>query len=367
MRKNFVLMVLTFMFFMALPYTCKAEVTYCNSLDDYIDCGNGCSLSEKFYGLDYFSAYELITSEYESTIPDLVKQDDTDEGVNYIIKNGYPNKNIVDDWVADASLPETLDFDDDLSPIEQVNYALTQVAILLYLNDEGYINNSNYFNSYYEELFDSYKQLPEEIKSIIDKLVADAKEYKENYISEIMVSNPNQTLTLSSDGKYYQTDYIKVNLSDMISYKVELTNQPSGIIVDKNGNEKSSFKANEEFQIKVPASKINSESVRVKIKAEIEKNNYTVYKAVREGIMENASRYGMGLDDGYFNLIMNQLCVDQYTLENDLFFNVKTSDVVKVPATGMNSSIILFTIGVGVIVIAIITIYFITKNRKASN
>ena len=74
--------------------------------------------------------------------------EEADYGLNYILSNGYPNKNIVDN--------------------NYIDYSITQYAILLYLMDEGYINNGkddmddnseDNLNQDYDEFLKGYESL----------------------------------------------------------------------------------------------------------------------------------------------------------------------------------------------------------------
>lgn len=165
---------------------------------------------------------------------DLVKTKDS--GFAYILKNGYPNKSFTGERLKD--------------------YYITQTAVWWYLDDTT--GSSNLTKSFKTTGSDKYNLRP-----YIKKLVAGAKKAKAaGYTkTKIETSISDKQMTLSSDKKYYVSKAVKINSSNIDTYKVEIKDAPAGTkIVDTSGNSKKKFKSNERFKIKVPASKINKKT-----------------------------------------------------------------------------------------------------------
>jgi len=80
----------------------------------------------------------------------------------------------------------------------------------------------------------------------------------------------DKVLSMSSDGKNYISDEIKVSSTNISEYKVSITSGPEGTsIIDKNGKSKTTFSSSETFRVKVPVSKVDGtkETIKVKISA----------------------------------------------------------------------------------------------------
>lgn len=168
-----------------------------------------------------------------------------DAGVAYIMLNGYPTKSFTGEKTKD--------------------YYITQTALWWYLDDTT--GSSNLSTSFKTNGSDKYNLRP-----YIKKLVADAKKAKARGYTKTKISTSisDKTMFMSSDGKNYGSEEIKVSSTNISEYKVEITAGPKGTIaVDKNGNTKTTFKANETFRIIVPVSKVDGtkESIKVKISA----------------------------------------------------------------------------------------------------
>lgn len=168
-----------------------------------------------------------------------------DAGVAYIMLNGYPTKSFTGEKLKD--------------------YYITQTALWWYLDDTT--GSSNLSASFKTNGSDQYNLRPH-----IKQLVTKAKEARKKGYTKttIKASISDNTMSMSSDGKTYVSEEIKVSSTNISEYKVEITSGPEGTIaVDKSGNKQTTFKANETFRIKSPVSKVSGtkETIKVKISA----------------------------------------------------------------------------------------------------
>lgn len=161
----------------------------------------------------------------------------------YVIQNGYPNKYIFGN--------------------KDKDYFTTALAIWYLVSP----NDSTF--TYFDLDAGTYKGSYSDIVVEMAKLVKGANSYQ--YIEPSIKLNSNtNTLTLSSDGKYYVSSNISAITTGTINgkYTVSLDGAPSGTIVtDTDGNKKTSFDIDEEFIVKVPVSSVSSTSLNFKINA----------------------------------------------------------------------------------------------------
>ena len=130
----------------------------------------------------------------------------------------------------------------DKSATDDRSYLVTQLAIWLY--------QSNYMPDTYWN--NSGSQIVKDAKA----LSATAKNNKGyNTTPTISVANANKTMKLVKEGNtyYYVSNDISASIKNASTYKVTLTNAPTGTkILDTNNAEKSSFTNGAKFKIKVP-------------------------------------------------------------------------------------------------------------------
>lgn len=167
-----------------------------------------------------------------------------DAGLTYIIENGYPHKKFTGD--------------------NDKDYYITQAAVWWYLDDTT--GSSNLSNSFKTNGSD-----PHGLRKYIKQLVADAKEAKsDGYVKpSITLSASSTSFTLSSDGKYYFSDYITVK-GTAITGKISLSlsGAPSGSkIVNSNGSSVTEVSSGTKVRIKVEASKVSNLETSITIKA----------------------------------------------------------------------------------------------------
>ena len=167
-----------------------------------------------------------------------------DAGLTYIIENGYPNKKFTGD--------------------NDKDYYITQSAVWWYLDDTT--GSSNLSNSFKTNGSD-----PHGLRKYIKQLVADAKEAKsDGYVKpSITLTASSTSFTMSSDGKYYYSDYITVK-GTAITGKISLSlsGAPSGSkIVNSNGSSVTEVSSGTKVRIRVEASKVSNLETSITIKA----------------------------------------------------------------------------------------------------
>lgn len=176
-----------------------------------------------------------------------------DDGLTYIMQNGYPKKSITGNASYDRFI--------------------TSSAVWWYLDDTtGSKNLSNEFKTTASD--------PHNLRPHIKKLVTEAKKAK--YPTEnphIIASLSNKRMHLSNDGKYYETDLVSVEATMVSTYNIQITNAPTGtIIVDEKGNKKTTLNANQKFRIRVPVSSIKSQNDTAAVKLSTKYYYYRTYK-----------------------------------------------------------------------------------------
>ena len=163
----------------------------------------------------------------------------TDKGLDYIIKNGYPNKTLTGDSLKD--------------------YYITQSAIWEYFDETR--GSSNWGRT-------SFSSSSSGMKKYVYNLVQGAKAARNasDPTSSISVSISDKNMTLSADGKYYVSKTITVNQENTKdTYTVNLINAPKGTILKTTtGETKTTFNKGEKFVVYVPASKV-TESTTIQL------------------------------------------------------------------------------------------------------
>ena len=165
-----------------------------------------------------------------------------DAGFAYLMEHGYPSVSITGNASKD--------------------YYITQAAVWWYLDETtGSSNLSNNFKSQASD--------PNGIRQYIKTLVAGAKKAKAAGYTKtaISLSISSNEMKLSSDSKYFESEYFKVTSTNVSTYNVSVSNAPDGtLIVDASGNNKTSFAKNESFKIRIPASKVTDTKLNLTVK-----------------------------------------------------------------------------------------------------
>lgn len=185
-----------------------------------------------------------------------------DAGMSYLIENGYPQKAITGN--------------------KAIDYYITQIAIWWYLDETTGSTNLN-------EAFKTTDSDPQNLRPTIKKLVEDAKAAKNKGYKnpKISATISNNHLAISQDKKYYISNEIKVTLTDLENYNVELIEAPQGsYIADAVGNKKTTFQPSETFRVYVPASEVKEKKSNIKVKITSKTVINKVYKYTPEHEVE---------------------------------------------------------------------------------
>ena len=176
---------------------------------------------------------------------------DGDAGLLYILRNGYPNKSFVNNV--------------------EIDKYITQIAVWWYI-DESKLSND--FKTATD--IDKHKLRP-----IVKDLVAKARSAKSTAVKPSMnVSANDKTMKLTSDSKYYESEYMSATLTGTKTYNVELSGATKNtVVVDEQGNIGTTMNSGEKFKVRIPASEINSNSnITVKFSASATVEKAKIYK-----------------------------------------------------------------------------------------
>ena len=211
-----------------------------------------------------------------------------DDGINYITMNGFwGNGNI------GAGEP---------SVSEKKDYAATQLAIWLYYYDVSQ-NETKYDmtvvgrkvstlaravrNNKYNSNSENYTYIVEKANKLCEgakKARLEQVECEKNNScstinnAELKVSVDNKNLKLSSDGKYIESELITVSLKEIPKYTVSV-NDSNFVVVDENGNNKTTFKDGDKIKVRASSDKVSaSTNVTLNFKAtSSERMSYQYY------------------------------------------------------------------------------------------
>ena len=239
----FIMMILTGVIF-------GSNVLNVNAVAQTISLGSGVKLPAYLAGVsfktkvttsgEYIYCLNIHKATSQNVTANLVGE--MDAGFAYIMEHGYPSVSITGDASKD--------------------YYITQAAVWWYLDETtGSSNLSNNFKSAASD--------PNGIRPYIKNLVANAKKAKAaGYAkSSISLSISNNEMKLSSDSKYFESEYFKVTSNNISTYNVSVSNAPEGtLVIDASGKNKTSFAKNESFKIRIPASKVTDTKLNLTVK-----------------------------------------------------------------------------------------------------
>lgn len=217
--------------------------------------------------------------------------EDADAGLAYIIENGYPNKSITNR--------------------DEIDQYITQSAVWWYLDEvTGAGNLSEAFQTTDKEAYPG-------IRDQIKKLVNDAKSASAASEPTMTVTINNINFGLSDDEKYYESDYVTVDLNGASEYQVEINNENASA-VNENGEVKTTFTADEKFKIRLDASSVtDAASLDVKVKA--------------TGTVKQVATYNPS-DSSFQKVVSSEVYTKNVGLEKTLTLNVnpEKSNICKV-------------------------------------
>ena len=162
-----------------------------------------------------------------------------DAGMAYLIQNGYPHKSFTGDRNKDIYI--------------------TQVAVWWYLDETT--GSSNLWYAAKNTSYDPYS-----LRSYIKNLVAASKQARSaGYPNKtISASIAKKQMSIGETKKYYISDQITVNAPG--NYTVSLSGAPNGsFVADASGNIKTTFGANEKFNVYVPVANVSSTLTNLKV------------------------------------------------------------------------------------------------------
>ncbi len=199
-----------------------------------------------------------------------------DQGLIYLMSQLYPNKPLVDEAGNEYQ--------------EGIQMWVTQTAIWSYLYEVGDSKNSTFgeTNTIVKAVdqlsigdsVDATPVLTTPGSTVFEKLgintlIVKAKEYRANPVVNLTVKKASDTISITNDNKYYQSDVVSVlgQTSSLVqnfeSYSVTLNNAPEGtILVDEAGNKYENLDnmaPTAKFYVRVPVEKVTDALKEVQI------------------------------------------------------------------------------------------------------
>ena len=236
--------------------TAPDKITMNSKSKLYYFSGSKAYFGSKFYVKQLTDGtYGYCTSNNNRKVPAgktlYSKGQNNDKGVDYILKNGWPNKTMTGDNLKD--------------------FYITQSAIWEYYDQTRGTNN-----------WKGKKFGTTGMEGYVTSLVNGAKAAKNQpeLESTIAVNVPNSTMSLNAEKTYFVSSPIKVILTNAKdTYTIQLTNAPVGTILkNTKGEVKNTFNVSEDFVVYVPADSIkNGEQGKVSLKIAATGVTYKTY------------------------------------------------------------------------------------------
>lgn len=279
-----------------------------------------------------------------------------DAGLMYILANVYPNENFASDlstearvWLAQSAIwiyVAGYNCDDQFVCTQTSNTDLiyanntditADVASKIYQESSLYDSAMTTVASLSTEDTDAgnttlYK------KYGVDKILARAEQLRGSYSTKVEVSRNTNVVSLTTDGKYYQTDYINVygtvpddSIGSFNGYQVDLVTVPEGtFLIDTDGNEIKDYtnlSPGTKFALRVPVANVTDENKKIEIEILGSFDTYFANKYVYDGSQTVVS----------FKQINNNVSVD---------YEIDVNYAPRVPDTAENNSSMYFFIGI---------------------
>ena len=204
-----------------------------------------------------------------------------DAGLIYLLASVYPNE----------SFAPGLDL--------EARVWLSQSAIWIYAYKNGYPNNTSMNDQLVSDVYNEVRlyssngtpgtyiaeitvdDINAGINTLyqkygVDKILEDANRLKNIPISKLTANRNSDEISMTADGKYYQTDYVNVVAtvsSDRIGYfngyEIKYINVPNGtIVIDENGNKVddiTNMAPGSKFALRVPVESVNNNNLDMDI------------------------------------------------------------------------------------------------------
>lgn len=293
----------------------------------------------------------------------------SDYGILYILANGYYNKD---------------SFTKDLDDTERV--VVTQLALWNYLYDKDTNGSSSKFgdivskygikngkatSDFYTEIYTDTNTLIKKYKNkiynnYISKLVSAAKTAKaSDTMPSISISGGDDNISLTKDKKYYQSSAITtVSSGNTKNFMVSVDDSsPKGtILVDDKGealDEKVEHAVGKEFFVRVPVDSVGDKGATVNLSLTAIGYKYTgkVYKPCdkvegKDKCVDKAGQKVIGVN------------VEKHDTKEGA--QIKFDYVPEVPNTGMNTSQIIYFIGLVILVCGVGIVYANIKPKESN-
>lgn len=268
----------------------------------------------------------------------------TDYGLLYLLNNSFvndvtivPNGNrFVEAWVTQVAIWIYLADTDSANP----KNALTQADRDIIKNVTKITVNDGVLGTNDKEVgagfYDKY----------VGKLVEEAK--KASNLKKISVSKADETLSKTSDGKYYQTSVITVvgePSSDLINYDINITGIDGCIVVDENGKtlEPTGVAPGTKFYVRVPVDKVTEKTQTLNI-----------------GVNGNFK----SLAGNEYNAVGDFQKIVSVTGSTTTVSNGTSMEIIGAPDTGMTTAQTIYFIGLVVLLCGVGIVY---ANAKPVN
>lgn len=185
---------------------------------------------------------------------------DGDAGLLYILQNGYPNKAITG-TSEDA---------------QKANKYITQAAVWWYMDETGQAGAFSEAFKNASQNTDVYQFIPKYIKPLVEN----AKKAKDTSVKPSMQVSGNAGMSLTSDKKYYESNYMSATLTGAKTYNVKLTGATKNTeVVDEQGNIGTTMNSGEKFKVRVPANEGKKGlNITVKLSADASITKARIYK-----------------------------------------------------------------------------------------
>lgn len=160
---------------------------------------------------------------------ELIRLDETDSGLLYLLQNGYPEKNLTGN--------------------NELDFVITQAAIWLYYNGPESMDPA--FSSFDNPL-DIYDVVPDWIWPLYQQAVhADENETTE--VGIILSSENGLSFSVSDDGKTLRSERVVVDVSRAGTYSIGVPEGQDVAVYDDYGNPRTvGYKSGEGFFIEMP-------------------------------------------------------------------------------------------------------------------
>lgn len=279
-----------------------------------------------------------------------------DQGLIYLMSQLYPNKSIK---AADGT-----EYD------ERIQAWITQAAIWSYMYEI-----EDPYNTDFAEVNDKVKAVDQLFigndltPSLstpgstvfetfgINTLIAQAKQYREDPFVHLEVNKASDTISLTNDEKYYQSDLVSVvgsTSSPLINsfegYSITINKAPEGtILVDESGNvydNLDNMSPTSKFYVRIPVDKVKEDSkvVEINIRGNFKMYGANYYTATNA---QNVANVG----------ILNK--------SEDKPLTIELNYTPDVPDTGMSTAQTIYFIGLIVLLSGVGIIYVNAKPAKS--